>query len=202
MNTIIKTVIAAGGLIAAVLVPLTADADTTIFSGKGSSASVSGSNGTLSLYASAFANTTQSKSNKTNSSGASLSGTNYTGSQCWYGYGSTDTIEFRATGPLPKRVTASGSVLVTWYEFCSLFTSITETVTFNIDASAMTDQVYQNRTTSQYEFGNTKVNSNYDYSFAPASGAASSISSPTFGTVIPNSGSVGQSRQHNVQIIR
>lgn len=202
MKTNMKSAIAACGFLAAVSAPLTAGADTFVFSGKGAFGNMWGSNGSLYLEANAFENATKSKSDKTTSAGASVYGSNYDGSSCWYGYGFTELIEFAKQGSLPEQVSASGSVPVTWDDYCGGQQSFTETVPFDMDLSALTDQASSNWGTTHYEYGNTKVNSHFDYSSAPAAPNASSISSPAFGTVNPSYGYVGRSKSHDVQIIR
>jgi len=74
MNSVIKSTIAACVFFAAASTPLIAEADTFAYSSKGAFGYMSGSNGNLSLYVNASENTTQSKSNKSGSSGADASG--------------------------------------------------------------------------------------------------------------------------------
>lgn len=207
MNAIIKSTIAVCGFLAAVSAPLIAGADILVYSSKGAFGNMSGSNGNLSLYVDASENTSQSKSNKSGSSGANASGNYYNTStgECWYGYGSTDTISFKSTkGPVvPKQVTASGAISVTWYEYCSgLYPVISDTVTFDENLTAMGNQAYSSWGTNHYEYGNIKVNTHSDYSNAPASVNASSLSSQIFGAVIIYEGTVGQSKSHDVQITK
>ena len=209
MTTTIKSTIAVCGFLAAVSAPLTAGADTSVFFGKDAYGYISGSNGNLSLQAYSFEGATKSKSDKTNSSGAYIYGSNYTGSECWDGYGFTDTIQFqfkKTTGSLPKQLTASGSVLLTWVEYCTgsyPYPSFTETVTFNMDLRAMIDQAYSIWSADHSEYGNVKTNGHYDYSYAPAAAVnGSSISSPAFGTVTPSNGEIGRSKGHIVEITR
>lgn len=208
MNMTIKSAIAACGFLVAVSVPLTAAAEAIVFSGKDAFGAMSGSSGDGNLYLDvvSFESTTQSKSNKTSSSGAYLYGSYYTGSECWYGFGFADNIQlkFDAKGSLPKQVTASGEVLVTWIEYCNApYSEFTETVTFNGDMTAMRDQASHSWGTNHYEYGNIiKVNDNFNYSSTPAAVSASSISSPAFGTVTPSWGYVGTSKGHSVQITR
>ena len=202
MNATIKSAIAACGFLTVVSVPLTAGADTSIFSGKSAYGLINGENGNLFLWATSFEQVTKSKLDKTNSPGAYIYGTNVRGPECWSGYGFTDTIQFKATGSLPKQITASGSVLVTWYEYCVGLPTFTETVTFNMDLRAMTDQAFSNWGTYHYEYGNVKVNVHYNDSSAPAALNSSSISSPEFGTVTPSNGQIGRSKGHTVEITR
>lgn len=205
MNAIIKSTIAVCGFLAAVSAPLIAGADTFTYSSKGAFGDMSGSNGNLYLSVSASENTSQSKSNKSGSSGAYAYGNYYNTStgECWSGYGSTDTIQFKAIGSLPKQVTASGAISVTWYEYCSgLYPIVTDTVTFNENLTAMGNQAYSSWGTNHYEYGNLKENTHFDYSSAPASVNASSLSSQNFGPVAVNGGYVGQSKSHDVQITK
>lgn len=204
MNTIIKSTIAVCGFLAAVSAPLIAGADTFTFSSKGATGDMSGSNGNLDLWVTASENTSQSKSNKSGSSGAYVSGNYYTLSECWYGYGSADTISFKSTkGPVvPKNVTASGTISVTWYEYCGTNQVIPDTVTFNENLTAMGNQAYSSWGTNHYEYGNIKENNHSDYSSAPASVGASSITSQYFGAVVVNGGTVSQSKSHDVQITK
>ena len=203
MNTIIKSTIAACGFLAAASAPLTAGAETFNFSGKSAFGYSWGYNGNLYLDVSVFESTTQSKSDKTGSSGAYVYGSYFTGTECWFGYGSTDAVELNVTGTQPNKVTASGTASVTWYEYCTgSYSVVTDSVTFNENLTALKDQTSSNWGNNHYEYGNFKVNYHYDYSYAPASVNDSSFSSQNFGSVAVIGGSVGQSKSHDVQIIK
>ena len=195
MNTAIKSAIAACGLLTTMSAPLAVGADTIVFSGKGAFGSMLIMNENMYMQVEASEDI-----NGTDSPIAYFNGSSYTGSECWYGYGSTNTIQFKATGSPLTRVTASGEFLVTWFEYCGSYAFFTETVPFTMDLSAITHQVSRNWGTTHQEYGNTKVDNHYDYSYAPAATNASSISSPYLGTVTPNYGSVGQSKVHDIQI--
>lgn len=204
MTTTIKSTIAFCGFLAAVSAPLTARTDNFVFSGKGAFGDIYGYHENGDMQVLAFETATSSKSNKTNSSGAEFIGYIYTDTECWSGYGFTDTIQFNVIGSLlnPKRVTASGKIPVTWVEYCNSNTPFTEIVSFTMDLSAIKNQAYKAWGTGHSEYGNAaKVNTNYNYSSAPAALNASSISSQ-FGIVTPSFGSVGHSKGHDVQIIR
>lgn len=203
MKTIIRSTIAALGVLAAASTSLPAGAETFVFSGKNASGLIQGSNGSLYLLAEAFENTSSSKSNKSGNAGAYVYGSYYTGTECWDGWGSTDAIKFKATGS-PKQINASGTVTVMWYEYCSgLYPApIVDTVTFNQNLTAIRDQENSNWGTSHYESGNYKYNYHYDYSSTPASFNDSSLSSQYFGQVSLYYGYVGRSKSHEVQIIK
>ena len=200
--------VSAFALMSMATAPLTAGADTTSYSTSGAFGTLSGSNGSLELEVRASEFAERAGSNKINGSGASVQGFNYDASGCWVGFGFTDptsTIQFKDTGALPNQVTASGSVPVTWTNWCDIsgnLTSFTETVTFNMDLSAMTGQTISHFGTTQDVYGDTgvKVNTHFDTSDAPAASNASSISSPRFGTVTPTSGSVGRGKSSEVVI--
>jgi hypothetical protein len=206
MNMAIKAAFISCGVLAAVSAPLpVAAAQTNVFSGKDAFGSISGSSAEGNLYADVyfFESTTKSKSNKTESSGAYFSGSYFAGSECWYGSGFADNIQFTAAGgPIPKQVSASGSISVTWYEYCSSFGEFTETVNFMANLTAIKDETYRNWGTNHYEYGNVRVNSNFNYSYSPAMVSAASITSPAFGTVTPLWGSVGKSKGHTVDITK
>lgn len=203
MNPTIKTAITVCGFLVAVSAPLSAGADTQLFSGKGATGSMYGYSGPLSFSVNAFENVTNSnKSNKIDSSGAYAYGNYYTGSQCWVGWGSTDTVQVKSVGTLPKQVTATGSILMNWYEWCSGSGSFTETITFNMDLSAIKDQASQNWANIHNEYGTYKYSYISDSSSAPAAINGSYFSSPSFGTIIPNYGYVGQSKYHSVTIAK
>ncbi len=207
MNMTIKAAIVSCGVLAAVSMPFlpSAAAQTNVFSGKDAFGFISGSSAEGNLYGEVyfFENSTKSKSNKTETSGAYFYGNYFAGSECWYGYGSTDNIQFTVGGgTTPKQATASGAISVTWYEYCSSFGERTETVSFAANLTAINDQTYHNWGTNHYEYGNVKVNSNSNYSFSPALVGGSSITSPAFGTVTPISGSIGKSKGHTVDITK
>ena len=66
----------------------------------------------------------------------------------------------------------------------------------------MGNQAYSSWGTNHYEYGNIKENNHSDYSSAPASVGASSITSQYFGAVVVNGGTVSQSKSHDVQITK
>jgi hypothetical protein len=203
MNIAIKAIVVSCGVLAAISAPLAA-AQTNVFSGKDAFGEITGWSAEGKLYAdvSFFESSTKSKSNKTESSGAYFNGYSFAGSECWYGSGSTDSIQFTAAGgPTPKQVTASGSISVTWYEYCSSFGEFTETVSFMANLTAIKDQTSHNWGTNHYEYGNVRVNSNFNYSYSPATVSAS-ITSPAFGTVTQPWGSIGKSKGHTVDITK
>jgi hypothetical protein len=212
MNTKqIKSTIAVCGFLAAMSAPLTTEADTTVFSGKDAYGemwgSMWGSDGNWYTDVWTLQSASQSKSDKTNSSGAYFWGTyySYSGTSCWYGFGFTDAIEFAATGKTPSNVsnvTASGSVSVTWDDWCGGADPITENVTFNLNLSAITDQTYSSFGSDHYEYGATKVNSHYDIVSAPATSNDSVITSPSFGAITPINSVVGTSKGHSVTITK
>jgi len=209
MNTIIKSTIAVCGFLAAVSAPLTAGADTSTVSSKGVYGHMSGYNsaGTLLLNVDAYENTTQSKSKKTGLPGASAYGEYRVGLECWFGEGSTDTIQFKANGSLPKQVTASGEIEVVWTEYCNSVDphpTRSDKVTFNMNLTAMSDKASSYWGTTHSEYGNIRVNYHYDTIRAPATvNASSSLSSELYGAVNNiDSGDVGRSKTHNVEITK
>lgn len=206
MNAIIKSTIAICGLLAAVSTPLIAEADTFILSGSEAYGDLSGSKGNLSLYVTAFENTSKSKSTKSGSPGAYASGNYYDAStgECWFAYGYTDNIQFKAMGSLAKKVTASGAVPVTWHEYCSgSYSVVTDTVLFNEDLSAIGIQANTSWGTKHIDYGYLKQNIHFDSRIATATvDASSSLSSEHFGEVIIFQGNVGESKSHDVQIIK
>ncbi|MES2673406.1 MAG: hypothetical protein V4660_04165 [Pseudomonadota bacterium] len=202
MNKLTKLIIAASA--AVIAWPLTAAAQTTSFSAKGAYGSVSGNNGNLYLSAYASEQTTRNKSDKATMAGVSVSGNYYTGTECWYASGSSDAITFNVVkGPVvPRQVTASATVPVTWYEYCSNFATLEDTVTVYMNLTAITDQAYSSSGSSHTQYGPYKEIYRYDYSDAPASLDSSFMTSQQFGTVYPSYGSVGQSKTHNVSITK
>jgi hypothetical protein len=208
MNTIIKSTIAVCGFLAVASAPLTVGAETSVFSGKGAFGEMFNSNGNLQIYVRAFEKTTQSKSKKSGSSGAYIQAMYFTfgqerGQECWVGDGSTDTVQFKATGTLPNKVTASGTISITWYDMCSIDDAfVVDTITFYEDLTAMSDQSYSNWGTTHQEFGNIKIDNHFDYSYTPASVNASFISSEAFGTFTLEGGKIGQSRSHDMEIMQ
>ncbi len=215
MTTIIKTAIVACGFVAAVSAPLTAGAYMSVFSGKDAYVNASGSDGPLSIYVWAFENASKSKSDKTKQSGAngyiSYYYDNYPINyrSCWL-YGSTTPIAFNAAGGKPpKNVTASGEIPMAGYCFYydygtgdSSYEDVTDTLTFNVDASALGDEASRSWGTAHNEYGPYKQNYHYDYSSAPAALNGSSLTSLIFGSVTPNYGYVGVSKSHDVDITR
>lgn len=212
MNTTIKSAIAACGLLAAVSMPLTAGTDTSFFSGKESYGSIGGfTQDNVYLEVSAFKVTAMSRSNKTNSPGASIFGYFVDESGCsWNGSGSTDTIQFKATGSpnsIPETVTASGSVSITWESYCSSLTTPPspipeDTVRFEMNLSALTDQGSSNWGTSHTEYADIRINSHFNQKQAPAAVNDSSFISSNFGSVTISSAYVGQSKWFDVEITR
>jgi hypothetical protein len=201
MNTTIKFSMAACSLIAGIAAPLTAGAETYVFSGRGAYGQAGGSNGSLYMDFYAFQEATKSKSVKSKSSGVWVYGSYYAGPECWTGYAFIDNVTFQSGGKL-QRVVAVGSVPMTWYEYCGSYAALTEDITFNIDLTALTDQMSSSWGSAHDEYGNIRINRNYNSSSAPAATEASSITSPAFGTVTPSYGYVGQSKSHDVQIMR
>lgn len=207
MNKIITTAIAACGFIAAVSAPLTAGAGTSVFSGKGAFVGTSIYDGNLSIDLSAFENASKSKSVKGTSSGAYAYGSYYDGGlYYYYFYGDTTAIQFNATGKIPNKVIiASGSIPVTG-SLCEVnfpydCYPYSDTVTFNVNADALGDLAYHSWGTTHYESGPFKYNYHNDYSDAPAAFNDSFISSSR-GTVNPTWGYVGDSKFHEVEIIK
>lgn len=202
MNKLTKSIIAAS--LAVVAWPLTAAAQTTNFSAKGAYGSISGSNGNLYLSAYASEQTTTNKSDKTTTAGLSVYGNYYTASECWYASGISDATTFNLVkGPVvPKQIIASATVPVTWYEYCSSFATLEDTVTVYMDLTAITDQAYSSSGTSHTQYGPFKQHYRYDSSDAPASLDSSYMTSQQFGTVYPSYGSVGQSKTHDVSVTR
>jgi len=203
----VLTGVSAFALMSMAAAPLTAGADTSVFSGKGAYGDMGNDNagGGLALKVFAFENATSSRSNKTNSSGAEVWGFNWDGTwtgSCWFGYGVTDTIQFAATGSIPMQVTASGSAQVTWDDYCNGQPSFTETVPFVMNLSAIRAEVESELITTHSEYGNIKINDHSDYSRAGATSNASSITSPAFGTVTPSAAFVGHSRDISHTITR
>ena len=191
-------------LVAAISIPLTASADTSVFSGKGAIGQTTGANGNLRLWVDAIEYATKSKSQKEGLSVAYVSGNYYTDDTCWHGDAITDSIQFKAIGKTPNRITFSGSAQMSWYDVCGGNSQFTEEVTFNIDLNALTDQADSRWGTTHEEYGDIyKVNQHFDQSQAPASpDPGSYINSPRFGTVNPDDGFVGQVKQHTVEITR
>lgn len=211
MNTTIKSAIAACGLLTAVSMPLTAGTDTIFFSGKESYGNIGGftqNNVYLEIFA--FKVAAMSRSNKNNSPGANFFGYFSDESGCsWNGFGSTDNIQFKATGSpnsIPETVTASGSVSVTWEPDCSSLTTPPpikeDTVTFKMDLSALTDQGSSNWGTSHTEYADIRINSHSNQKQAPAAVNDSSFISSNYGSVTISSAYVGQSKWFEVEIAR
>ncbi len=199
MRNSIKAVCACAFFAAA----LAAAADTFVFYGRGSFGDMSGQNGNLSMDIYATETSSQIGPDKAVSPGALFSGTYYTATKCWYGYGETTSIQFKATGPLPNQLTASGSIAVTWVNYCGAPSSFTETITFSGDWSAITDQANLQYFATHSQYGNTvRLNVHNVSNSAPATVSGGTISSPAFGTVTPTDGSVGRNSQHDVQIVR
>ena len=205
MNKILTTAIAACGFIAAASAPLTAEAATSVFSGKDATVYAEGYDGNLYLFVNAFENASKSKSVKATSSGAYAYGYDYDGTYYYYFYGDTTTIQFKATGKIPNKVIASGSIPVTGslceVNFPYYCYPYSDTVTFNVNADALGDQAYHNWGTTHYENGPFKQNNHFDYSSAPAAFNDSFITSSR-GTVNPTWGSVGDSKFHDVDITK
>lgn len=181
--------------------PLTAGADSSVFSGKGAYGDMdyyvdNTGNGGSDLEVFVFENASKSGSSKTNSSGAEVLGISYNGdyTNCWWAYGSTDTVLFSTNGSIPMQVTASGSVQVTWYDCWGVQPSFTETMPFVMNLSANRDDVESQMITGHSTYGNITVSGHSDYSRASAVANGSSISSPFLGTVTPSRGWVGHSR--------
>ncbi|MGZ5052266.1 MAG: hypothetical protein ACXWF8_10165 [Methylobacter sp.] len=207
MNAIIKSTITACGMLAAATVPLAAQADTTGFTNKGAFGAIGGSNGWLSLNVVAAENTTlntktdHSSSSKSTPAGAYFSGSYFSPTECWFGFGFASTLQFQTSGDLPNKLSASGTIPVTWYEYCSGSDSVvTDTITFNQDLTALRTKASPAWGNTHYEYGNTQVNDRFDYSSAPASANASSLSSQNMGAVTLNYSQVGRSNSHEVQI--
>ncbi len=204
MNVIMIKPAIIASLIATLSTALTVSADTTVFSGKGAIGEATGANGNLHLWAYAIESATKSKSEKEGLSVAYVSGNYYTNDTCWHGDATTDSIQFKAIGKTPKRITFSGSAQMSWYDVCGGNAQFTEEVTFNIDLNALTDQADTRWGTTHEEYGDFyKINQHFDQSQAPATpDSGSYIKSPRFGTVNPDDGFVGQVKQHTVEITR
>ncbi len=198
-----KSAIMAWIFFAAWTVPLGADAGTFTFFGKDAFAAMSDSNGAgLSMSLGVFEASTLGASSM-NGAGAFVVGTNYLSNQCWFGFGTTDDLKFAASDV--RHVTASGSVNMTWFEFCSTFssahTSFTETVTFNGNWSAVRDLTARDWGTGHREYGDFKNDSVFDEIVAPATVTGGTIQSPAFGGVNPAAGEVGDAKAHSVQVV-
>jgi hypothetical protein len=210
MSSIIKSFITVLGFLAAISVPLKSVGETIIFSEEGLFGDMSSPDFNHRMYVYASESATQIKSNvpevkKTNTPGAQIGGTYYRGSECWSGYGFTDNIQFKATGSLPKQVSASGSALVTWEDQCSNsvpYPSFTDNVSFTMNVKAISDITELNRYNTHREFGRTKVITHVDTIFAWATPINSYISSETFGEFIPVTAHAGKSKSHETQIIK
>lgn len=203
MKKMTKSAIMACTVVAALAAPPGAAAGTFTFSGKDTFATMSDSNGAgLSMSLGVFEASTLGASSM-NGAGVFVVGTNYMSNQCWFGFGSTDNLKFAV--PDLKHVTASGSVTMTWFEFCNTFsskhTSFTETVTFNGNWSAVRDLTARDWGTGHLEYGNFKDDSVFDEVVAPATVTGGTIQSPAFGGVNPASGEVGDAKAHSVQIV-
>ncbi|MDH5257397.1 MAG: hypothetical protein OEX07_05300, partial [Gammaproteobacteria bacterium] len=186
MNATSKVIITLFTFLTSIFMSFAASADNFVFSGKNAYGSMYSSEGPLSLGIDVYENSTQSKSQKASSVGAYFNGSYFNGSECWYGYASLDVSTFNVSGSLPKKLTASGSGLVTWYEYCSLNIEMTDTVEFSMDMRSITDQAYQSRGNSHNQYGDIKVNSHYDYSSSPADVTSSSVTSQFFGVLTPS----------------
>lgn len=204
MNAInIKSTLVATLCIATATLPFSVNADTFVYSGKGAFGYMGGNNGGLSISGNVFENVQKNKSEKNSASGAWVSASFYTAGACWSGYGETEDIEFKATGNIPKHVIASGAVEMSWYDWCGSNPSFIETLEFNMDLTALTDQAYSGRGMYQEDYGVIKFIYHTNYSSAPAEvGAGSYFSSPTIGEVAGSYGEVGQSKDHQVEIVR
>ena len=198
-----KYTVATSLVVISILATLTAHADTSTLSGSGIYGDMSGINGTLRFDVSAFESAEKGKSNKTKSSGAYIYGTNYVSGACWFGYTLTNTIDFSAKTPgrFTQQVIASGSSIMNWSDICGHNPPFTEEVTFNMILNAVADVDAPNWGTTHQEYGDIKVNVHYNESYVPADiGDGSNITSPRFGTVIPDFGSLGKSKEHVVDI--
>lgn len=203
-NTI-KSVVYIFSIGAATSVWLNASGETAVFSGKGAYGEMFGTNGTLRMNVSAFEGASKIKSNNEDQSGADLYGYNNTVDACWYGYATTNSIDFKAklTGQLTNDISSSGSALMSWYDWCGDNMPFSEVVTFNINLNSITNQIYTRSGTENVEFGNIKVNSQFVFSSAHAAfDAGSYIASPRFGAVSPVNAYIGQSRLHDVEITK
>ncbi len=195
MKNCIKTTIAACAAVAAVF-PLLAHADTLVESFKGAFGGMTGKNGNLTMEVHTSASLPPDGAGPT----SYFFGSNYVGTKCWVGYGVATSVEFKAMGTLPNQVTVSGTIPVTWVNYCGAPSSFTETITFNGTLNAITDQGNRDFDVLHQEFGGVvRFNIIDDQTWAPAT-PNGSISSPAFGTVIPNIATVGQSASHNVVI--
>jgi hypothetical protein len=198
-----KSILAVFGLSAAISLHLTAQADTTVFSGQGAYIETSAQNGSLYFYLTAVESASKSKSVKNSSSGAYASGFYDDGTTSYYFNGDTNIIELKANGTVPNKVTASGSITGTWVACDKDYNCVdyaADSVQFSLEASALTDQVYGYWGTRQIK-GAYKQNEKYDSSFAPAT-LNNSVITSTFGTLNPTGGNVGQFKSHSVQIIK
>lgn len=210
MNVIIKSTIATCGFIATVSMPLTVGAETFVFSGKDAYGNMGYDSGQVSVFqngqVSVFQNATKSKSfPKTVTSGAYFYGSYYDSSNgCYFsGWGSTtERITFKATTGR-RTITASGAIPVVWscYSGEDLF-EYPDTVSFNMNLSAISDQESRSWGTNHYEYGVFKQNNHFDSSYASAALNASSITSTRFGSWVPTYGSVGNSKGHYVDIVK
>jgi hypothetical protein len=203
MNKIMTTTIAACGFIAAVSAPLTAGAGTSVFSGQGPYVDSNGYDGDLSFQVSAFERATKNKSVKANSSGVSAYGDYFDGTYYYYFYGETTNIQLEATGKIPDKVIASGSIPGTWIPCdidCHLDLAIPDTLVFNVNADAVIDQATNRYGTIHYVYPPYKVNDHFEDSSATAAFNSSSIKS-IFGTVNLTFGWVGQSKFHDTERI-
>jgi hypothetical protein len=206
MNTTMKSIFTAYGLVAVVSSSSIAAAETTVFSGQGAAVStgVYVDYFWINLYVTESAS--KSKSAGTSSSaGASINGYISDGIYFYYFWGETTTIEFNATktGNIPDNVTASGSIPVTgfYWEGMSPTTDFSDTVTFNINAEALSDQAYSTSGKDHYDYGTFKQNVSWEEQYAPASLSESSITS-SFVTEDLSEGTISQGKSHTVEIIK
>lgn len=207
MNAIIKSTIAACGILTLATVSLTAQADTSGFANKGAFGAIGGSNGWLSLNVVAAENITltaktdHSSSSKATPAGAYFHGSYFSSTECWFGFGFASTIQFQTGGDLPGKLTASGSIPVLWHEYCSGSDAVvSDTIVFSEDLAALTSKSASAWGSSHYEYGNIQVNDRFDYGSAPASANTSSLSSQNMGAVTLNYSQIGRSNSHDVQI--
>jgi hypothetical protein len=101
-------------------------------------------------------------------------------------------------------VIASGSIPVTgcyWDVSYSSCISFSDTITFSIDAEALSDQAYSSSGKDHYDYGTYKQNVSWEDKYAPASLSESSVTGSFFSETF-SEGIISQGKSHSVEIIK
>lgn len=205
-NMAIKSTTTASGVLVAVFLAMNAMAEPFTFSGKGLYGRMSGVSGDRKLFMniSAIESTTRGTfvNNLSNPAGANFSGNYFTESECWYGFGFSNNIQYDTDDSILNQITISGEISVTWVEYCTGSNAkFTETLAFNGKMTTVHGPANRKWGTNYSEYGkNIKVNEHYNNTDIPATISDSLISSPAFGSVIPDVGYIGQSKMNYLEV--